>query len=59
GEAAVRLHALVARHAAETGSPLARRLLERWPLALRGFSHILPVSEEALSVNARRHAPGP
>ena len=49
-----RLEALVARHAAETGSPLARRLLERWPAALREFSHVLPVAEDGVSVDARR-----
>ena len=59
GEAAVRLHTLVARHAAETGSPLARRLLERWPTALREFRHVLPVAEDGVSLDARRRAPNP
>ncbi|MBU1385580.1 MAG: glutamate synthase large subunit [Alphaproteobacteria bacterium] len=54
GEAALRLQALVERHAAETGSPIAQRLLERWPVALGQFSHVLPMAEGGSSVNARR-----
>jgi len=53
GEAAQRLHVLVARHAAETGSPLARRLLETWAVALTHFRHVLP-REEASAVTAKR-----
>jgi len=47
GEAAQRLHALVSRHAKETGSPLARRLLETWPVAVTHFRHVLPREEAA------------
>lgn len=47
GEAAQRLHALVSRHAIETGSPLARRLLETWPVAVTHFRHVLPRVEAA------------
>jgi len=53
GEAAHRLHDLVKRHATETGSPLARRLLETWPVALTHFRHVLP-REEAAVVTAKR-----
>ncbi|HVL41944.1 MAG TPA: glutamate synthase-related protein, partial [Brevundimonas sp.] len=54
GEAAVRLRALVARHAAETRSPLARRLIETWPTAVSSFRHLLPRGEVQASVSARR-----
>lgn len=53
GEAAERLRGLVARHARETGSPLARRLLETWTVAVTHFRHVLP-REEASAVNAKR-----
>ncbi len=53
GEAANRLHALVSRHAKETGSPLARRLLETWPVAMTHFRHVLP-REEAAQAKAKR-----
>ncbi|MBJ7448407.1 MAG: glutamate synthase large subunit, partial [Brevundimonas sp.] len=47
GEAASRLQALVSRHSKETGSPLARRLLETWPVAVTHFRHVLPREEAA------------
>jgi glutamate synthase (NADPH/NADH) large chain len=53
GEAGDRLRALVERHAAETGSPLARRLLEGWAVALLNFRHVLPLEEPSAQV-ARR-----
>jgi glutamate synthase (NADPH/NADH) large chain len=53
GEAGQRLHELVTRHAVETGSPLARRLLETWPVAVTHFRHVLP-REEASAVKAKR-----
>jgi glutamate synthase (NADPH/NADH) large chain len=53
GEAAERLRLLVARHAKETGSPLARRLLETWTVAVTHFRHVLP-REEASAVKAQR-----
>jgi glutamate synthase (NADPH/NADH) large chain len=53
GEAAERLRGLVARHARETGSPLARRLLETWTVAVTHFRHVLP-REEASAVKAKR-----
>jgi glutamate synthase (NADPH/NADH) large chain len=53
GEAGQRLHDLVARHALETGSPLARKLLETWPVAVTHFRHVLP-REEAAAVKAKR-----
>jgi glutamate synthase (NADPH/NADH) large chain len=54
GEAAARLRALVARHAAETRSPLALRLIETWPTAIREFRHLLPRVDGQASVAARR-----
>ena len=54
GEAAARLRALVARHAAETRSPLALRLIEMWPTAVREFRHLLPRTEEQAFASARR-----
>jgi glutamate synthase (NADPH/NADH) large chain len=53
GEAALRLRALVERHASETGSPLGRRLLETWTVAVTHFRHVLPV-DEARAVQAKR-----
>jgi glutamate synthase (NADPH/NADH) large chain len=52
GEANERLKALVVRHAAETGSPLALRLIETWPDAARRFRHVLPRSEGYAAANA-------
>ncbi|MBU3969567.1 MAG: glutamate synthase large subunit, partial [Alphaproteobacteria bacterium] len=54
GEAEARLRALVARHAAETSSPLARRLAENWPAALGRFTHVLPRAAGYAAVSARR-----
>jgi glutamate synthase (NADPH/NADH) large chain len=54
GEAGARLRALVVRHAAETGSPLAQRLLETWPEALVRFSHVLPRAEGQAVPSQRR-----
>ncbi|HEX8662309.1 MAG TPA: hypothetical protein VF686_10630, partial [Brevundimonas sp.] len=54
GEAAARLRALVARHAAETRSPLALRLIEMWPTAVGQFRQLLPRTEVQTSVSARR-----
>ena len=54
GEAAGRLKDLVARHAAETGSWMARRLIERWPAAVVEFSHVLPVAAAQASVVVKR-----
>ncbi|RZJ01626.1 MAG: glutamate synthase large subunit [Brevundimonas sp.] len=53
GEAGQRLHDLVARHAVETGSPLARKLLETWPVAVTHFRHVLP-REDATAAKAKR-----
>ena len=47
GASAEALRALVERHALETGSPKARRLLENWPTALKRFVEILPVETAA------------
>jgi glutamate synthase (NADPH/NADH) large chain len=46
GEATVRLWALITRHFAETGSPLARRLLESGPDAVARFRHVLPKPDQ-------------
>jgi glutamate synthase (NADPH/NADH) large chain len=54
GDAAERLKGLVTRHAAETGSPLARRLIETWPDAVTRFRQVLPVKEGGAAVKARR-----
>ena len=54
GGAAERLRALVARHAAEACSPLARRLVENWPAALGRFTHVLPREPGPNAFNARR-----
>jgi len=54
GEAAERLKALVARHAVETRSPLARRLVETWPEAVGRFRHILPRAEGQAAEKVRR-----
>lgn len=53
GSANDRLKALVARHAAETGSPLALRLIETWPDAARRFRHVLPRGEAHAPATAR------
>ncbi|MDZ4110640.1 MAG: glutamate synthase large subunit [Brevundimonas sp.] len=53
-EAAVRLRALVAHHVSETGSPLARRLIETWPDAVGRFHHVLPGQEAQITLGARR-----
>ncbi|MDP1778604.1 MAG: glutamate synthase-related protein, partial [Brevundimonas sp.] len=42
GMAAIRLRALIARHAVETCSPNAQRLLETWPDCVARFRHVLP-----------------
>ncbi|MBA4000136.1 glutamate synthase large subunit [Brevundimonas sp.] len=47
GASADALKALVERHALETGSPKARRLLENWPTALKRFVEILPAETAA------------
>ena len=52
GEANERLKALVVRHAAETGSPLALRLIETWPDAARRFRHVLPRTEAHAAASA-------
>jgi len=54
GEAGTRLRALVERHARETGSPLARRLLESWPESLKRFVQVLP--REAAEAQAKKRA---
>jgi glutamate synthase domain-containing protein 3 len=54
GEAAARLRALIARHAAETRSPLALRLTEGWPIAVGQFRHLLPRTEGQASVGVQR-----
>ncbi|HEY8474133.1 MAG TPA: glutamate synthase large subunit [Natronosporangium sp.] len=41
-EQRVSLHELVERHAAETGSPVAARLLARWPEAVAEFTAVVP-----------------
>ena len=52
GEAAVRLWALIARHAAETGSPLARRIVDSGPDAVALFRHVLPRLESQITLGA-------
>ncbi|WP_226637368.1 glutamate synthase large subunit [Brevundimonas poindexterae] len=54
GAAAERLRGLIADHAAETGSPLASRLLENWDASRGAFLHIL--SREAEQVAQARRA---
>ena len=54
GEAGERLRSLIARHATETGSPLAQRLIEGWPEAAGRFTHVLPRTERQAAVSARR-----
>jgi glutamate synthase (NADPH/NADH) large chain len=54
GDANERLKAMVARHAAETGSPLALRLIETWPEAARRFRHVLPRAEAQAPARALR-----
>ena len=54
GEAGARLRALVERHARETGSPLARRLLESWPESQKRFVQVLP--REAAEAHAKKRA---
>jgi glutamate synthase (NADPH/NADH) large chain len=54
GEAGTRLSGLVERHARETGSPLARRLLESWPESQTRFVQVLP--REAAKAHARKRA---
>jgi glutamate synthase (NADPH/NADH) large chain len=53
GAANDRLKALVARHAAETGSPLALRLIETWPEAVSRFRHVLPRGEARAPATAQ------
>jgi len=53
GASAERLKALIERHALETGSPKARRLLENWAASLKRFVEILP-AETAAKVSAKR-----
>ena len=47
--AASRLDALVGRRRETTESPLARRLLETWPVAMMHFRQVMP-SEQATAV---------
>ena len=54
GAEAERLRGLIADHAAETGSPLASRLLENWDASRGAFLHIL--SREAEQVAQARRA---
>ncbi|MEY4555461.1 MAG: glutamate synthase large subunit, partial [Pseudomonadota bacterium] len=54
GEAAGRLLGLIARHAAETGSPLAQRLIEVWPDSMRRFCHVLPRIDGQSVASVRR-----
>jgi glutamate synthase (NADPH) large chain len=54
GVAGERLRSLIARHATETGSPLAQRLIEGWPEAAGRFTHVLPRTERQAAVSARR-----
>ena len=54
GEAGTRLSGLVERHARETGSPLARRLLESWPESQTRFVQVLP--RETAKAHARKRA---
>jgi len=54
GDAELRLRALVERHAAETRSPLARRLLENWTESLSAFRQVLPI--EAAEAQALKRA---
>jgi glutamate synthase (NADPH/NADH) large chain len=42
GEAAEELHAIVRRHAEETGSPVAEALLEDWAAACARFTEVMP-----------------
>jgi glutamate synthase (NADPH/NADH) large chain len=43
-QAAARVHDLVRRHADETGSPVARALLDDWPAARAAFTEVVPVN---------------
>lgn len=54
GEAGERLRSLIARHATETGSPLAQRLIEGWPEAAGRFTQVLPRTERQAAVSAGR-----
>jgi glutamate synthase (NADPH/NADH) large chain len=53
------LRELVARHHAETGSPVAARLLENWPVALGEFTAVVPRDyEKAVRVIRAAQADG-
>jgi glutamate synthase domain-containing protein 3 len=56
GEEAVELQALVTEHLVRTGSPVAERLLERWPAALEEFVRVIP--REYAQALARREELG-
>ncbi|MFN3959460.1 MAG: glutamate synthase large subunit [Parvularculaceae bacterium] len=51
-EAARRLKALIERHLAETSSPVARRILDDWPLARFQFRHV--IAKEAAAQRAEQ-----
>ncbi len=53
GAPAARLRALVEAHAAATGSPLARRLLENWTQSLLQFSLVSPRQAGVMAVQRR------
>ncbi|MBU2117467.1 MAG: glutamate synthase large subunit, partial [Alphaproteobacteria bacterium] len=54
GDAATRLLALIARHAAETRSPLATSLVQTWHVAVTRFRHVLPVAGDSIALSTRR-----
>src|SRR5262249_50630449 len=51
------LRALVQRHHAETGSPVAARLLTDWDAALPRFAKVMPHDYKRVQEAARRAAP--
>ncbi|MEG9225817.1 glutamate synthase large subunit [Aeromicrobium sp. Sec7.5] len=58
-ESAEELHELVRKHAEETGSELAERLLADWPAALARFVEIMPVNfRKVLEAQAAAQAEG-
>ncbi len=54
-DAAARVHDLVSRHLAETGSPVAKKLLADWPAARERFTTVMP-RDYARVVAVRRQA---
>ena len=58
-EAAERVRTLVRRHADETGSPVARALLDDWPAARAAFTEVVPVNyRKVMAAKAAAEADG-